>query len=75
MVKKPAKFLFDLLDSTISFARTLLLLLENVVRLKYSMRNSKAYARLFPEPNNKNKNGSSTGNKESIGKNAVQRRR
>ena len=62
MVKKPAKFLFDLLKPTISFALgTLLLFAEEIMRsIKVFVRNSKAYARLFKDINNKNKNGSST---------------
>ena len=63
MAKEPAKFVFDLLKSTISFALgTLLLFAEEIVRsIKVFVRDSKAYAKVFGGSTNKNnKNGNST---------------
>ena len=55
MAKEPAKFVFDLLKSTISFALgTLLLFAEEIVRsIKVFVRDSKAYAKVFGVSTNK----------------------
>ena len=65
MAKEPAKFLFDSLKPTISFALgTLLLFAEEIVRsIKVFVRDSKAYAKVFGGGTNENnKNGNASGN-------------